>query len=436
MGNKESYEAPDSYLYDPVKDFENDESLRNFQLKYFPILHPTNEVLEETKRIEKEILKLSDLEVDKEIWIEDIHINFYGDNYLHTIRAQESKENLNKKKPTMIMVHGFMASCSHYIKMLKFFFKDYNIFAIDLIGMGFSSRPQPKFQDSKEYINFFVDSIEAFRMKIFKDYTENDNKKIYLIGHSLGGYICTNYSIKYPKYIIKLFLLSPVGITDMKNNTEEDNDGSTMGRKIVDSIICLIWPLKTTFQNLINSNFMFKNFLKGGLLNRYTISQEERELYRDLTFHTLTNYPKDLDGAIYYILKLPLPMAIWPLENVMLSRIKDFSVDIIYGKNDWMEYKGALRMCEKDKYEKFNIYFIRGGRHTFNLEKPVPTSQIILQGIEKEFIRLKKSENLNLNAFPNSNDNDFLIDQDNDMNINDNFNENKNIKFCSLLKEN
>ena len=50
----------------------------------------------------------------------------------------------------------------------------------------------------------------------------SDNKKFYLIGHSFGGYISLCYAIKYPDYIIKLFLLSPVGITDIKNNTKED----------------------------------------------------------------------------------------------------------------------------------------------------------------------------------------------------------------------
>ena len=390
MGNKANNEvAADSYLYEPIKDFENDDSPNNFKLKFFPIIHPSDEAIAERNQIEREILKLSGLELEKEIWIEDIPIDFYGANHIHTIRAQDNRDFLDKKKSTIIMVHGFNSSCSHYIKMIKNFYEDYNVYAIDMIGMGFSSRPQPKFEDSKEYINFFVDSIEAFRMEIFKNYSEEDNKKFYLVGHSLGGYISTNYSIKYPKYIIKLFLLSPVGITDIKNNTEEDNDKTTMGRKVIDSIICLIWPLKTTVQNLINSNFMFKNFLKKGLLNRYIIDQQEKELVRDLTYHSLTNYPKDLDVAIYYILKLPLPMAIWPLEDVIPNRIKDFSVDIIYGSNDWMESKGANRICKNDTTGRFNLFYMRSGRHTFNLERPNDSSLHILQGIERD--KLMKS---------------------------------------------
>jgi len=407
MGNTATNEIlPDSYIYDPIVDFEKDDSPYNFKLKSFPILHPSNETLLESIRIETEILKLSELEVDREIWIEDIPIDFYGENFIHTIRAQENKYSLDKSKPTMIFVHGYNSSCVHYIKMLKKFYKEFNLFAIDLIGMGFSSRPQPDFKDSKDYINFFIDSIEAFRIKIFKDYSEEDNKKFYLIGHSLGGYLSTNYSIKYPKYIIKLFLLSPVGITDMENNTEENEESNSFRKTFRDSIICLIWPLKTTLQNLVN-NFLFKNSIKNGLLNRYTIDQKETELFRDLTFHCLANYPKDLDHAIYYILKLPLPMAIWPLENVIPKRIKDFSIDIIYGSDDWMESKGAKRIYENQKNKKesitskINLYYMRSGRHTFNLERPIDTSRYILNGIKIDEFNKSKISNPNENILYN-----------------------------------
>ncbi|MBU0576311.1 alpha/beta hydrolase, partial [Patescibacteria group bacterium] len=41
-----------------------------------------------------------------------------------------------------------------------------------------------------------------------------NNKKIILIGHSLGGKIAALYSATYPNQIKKLFLISPSGIPD------------------------------------------------------------------------------------------------------------------------------------------------------------------------------------------------------------------------------
>lgn len=37
--------------------------------------------------------------------------------------------------------------------------------------------------------------------------------KFYLCGHSLGGYICSLFTMKYQYYIEKLILLSPVGLS-------------------------------------------------------------------------------------------------------------------------------------------------------------------------------------------------------------------------------
>ena len=41
-----------------------------------------------------------------------------------------------------------------------------------------------------------------------------DLKDFYLAGHSFGGFICGHYAIKYPQYIKKLLMLSPVGLPD------------------------------------------------------------------------------------------------------------------------------------------------------------------------------------------------------------------------------
>lgn len=37
-------------------------------------------------------------------------------------------------------------------------------------------------------------------------------KDLYFIGHSLGGYLVGNYVVKYPQYVKKFILASPVGV--------------------------------------------------------------------------------------------------------------------------------------------------------------------------------------------------------------------------------
>tara|TARA_B110000285_G_C15021383_1_gene561765 strand:+ start:419 stop:901 length:483 start_codon:yes stop_codon:yes gene_type:complete len=97
---------------------------------------------------------------------------------------------------------------------------------MDLIGMAGSSRPDNyknhkfKPQDSIDYFNL---SIELWRQAL-------NMKEFYLVAHSLGGHIGGNYAFKYPQYVKKLFLLSPVGLRvspegERNHKYGKDNDG-------------------------------------------------------------------------------------------------------------------------------------------------------------------------------------------------------------------
>jgi len=50
-----------------------------------------------------------------------------------------------------------------FYRMIKPLSEDYKVYAIDLLGMGLSSRPDFKLKDPKDVIQFFVDSIEEWR---------------------------------------------------------------------------------------------------------------------------------------------------------------------------------------------------------------------------------------------------------------------------------
>ena len=50
--------------------------------------------------------------------------------------------------------------------------------------------------------------------------------EFYLAGHSFGGYLAGNYALKYPQYVKKLLLLSPIGIrVPDQNETWEERMG-------------------------------------------------------------------------------------------------------------------------------------------------------------------------------------------------------------------
>jgi cardiolipin-specific phospholipase len=116
---------------------------------------------------------------------------------------------------TLVMVHGYGAG-------LGFFYKNFEplsraqgwrVYALDLLGMGNSSRPPFKIhaKDPKGKIaeaeGWFIDALEEWR-KI------RNIEKFTLLGHSLGGYLAVSYALKYPGHLNKLILASPVGIPE------------------------------------------------------------------------------------------------------------------------------------------------------------------------------------------------------------------------------
>lgn len=116
---------------------------------------------------------------------------------------------------TLVMVHGYGAGLGFFYKNFEPLtrVKGWKLYALDLLGMGNSSRPNFKIhaKDPQEKIreaeNWFVDSLEEWR-KIRKI------EKFTLLGHSLGGYLAVSYALKYPGHLNKLILASPAGIPE------------------------------------------------------------------------------------------------------------------------------------------------------------------------------------------------------------------------------
>jgi cardiolipin-specific phospholipase len=134
----------------------------------------------------------------------------------------------------LVMLHGYGAG-------LGFFYQNFEplsrlpgwrIYALDLLGMGRSSRPPfriyAKDKDAKiqEAENWFIDALEEWRLQKKID-------KFTLLGHSMGGYMAVAYALKYPGRLKKLILVSPVGIPEDPNAVSAD----------------LPEPTSSTFQN-------------------------------------------------------------------------------------------------------------------------------------------------------------------------------------------
>jgi cardiolipin-specific phospholipase len=115
----------------------------------------------------------------------------------------------------LVMLHGYGAGLGFYYKNFEALSRvpGWKIWALDMLGMGRSSRPNFRIQskDPKKKIeeaeNWFIDALEEWRI-------QKKLEKFTLLGHSLGGYLSVAYALKYPGRLNKLILVSPVGIPE------------------------------------------------------------------------------------------------------------------------------------------------------------------------------------------------------------------------------
>jgi cardiolipin-specific phospholipase len=145
--------------------------------------------------------------------------------------GEEVEENL-------VLLHGYGAGLGFFYKNFEGLsrVKGWKLYALDMLGMGRSSRPtfkvHAKEQAGKiaEAENWFIDALEEWRVLKKID-------KFTLLGHSMGGYMAVAYALKYPGHLKKLILASPVGIPEdpyaMQAAMPEEPKESTMANEFL-----------------------------------------------------------------------------------------------------------------------------------------------------------------------------------------------------------
>lgn len=115
----------------------------------------------------------------------------------------------------LVMLHGYGAGLGFFYRNFEAISRaeGWKVYALDLLGMGRSSRPpfkihaKDKEASISEAESWFVDALEEWRI-------QRGLERFTLLGHSLGGYLAVAYALKYPGHLNKLILASPVGIPE------------------------------------------------------------------------------------------------------------------------------------------------------------------------------------------------------------------------------
>ncbi len=288
--------------------------------------------------------------------------------------------------PTVVMAHGFGSGLSFFYRNIDDILnsgKVKRVILVDWLGMGGSTR-LPSSQspirsilsrfasrsDVFPHLNFFLDPFDS----LLRDKNMFDpNEPIWLVGHSLGGYLAAKYVMRIHEEqstsdvlkpnITKLVLASPVGFQPLPASHE---------------IVSLPFPLRI-FKALWVANFTpqaiirmmgssrgkraVKNVLHRRIphLNSNSVTDDgesELDLLAEYLYH-ITVAPPSGEYAMNSLLEPSASksgIGIFALESLGCGSLADAisanrsssleSIKVLFGDNDWMKFHEPMARQE------------------------------------------------------------------------------------------
>lgn len=105
-----------------------------------------------------------------------------------------------KAKDPVLILHGWGSNIFYWLPLVKLLTNKYRYICLDLPGFG-GTHNLTKNANVPDYTQFVLNFGEKIKLRHF-----------FLVGHSFGGQIATDLSIKHPSNVEKLILISPASI--------------------------------------------------------------------------------------------------------------------------------------------------------------------------------------------------------------------------------
>ncbi|MBW4666134.1 MAG: alpha/beta fold hydrolase [Cyanomargarita calcarea GSE-NOS-MK-12-04C] len=262
----------------------------------------------------------------------------------HNIYYVQAGEK-HSQRPPLLLVHGFGASTDHWRKNITELSQDFQVFAIDLLGYGRSTKAKLQYSG-----DLWSEQLRAF-------ITEVIGEPAVLAGNSLGGYASLCVCALHPDVAAGLVLLNSAGPfsenqvaieTEIKPDVQANPLQKIFG-EVVKSIFQLPFAQFLLFQ-YVRQKWVIRQTLEKVYLDKSAITDQlVEEIYR----------PSCDDGAVdVFASMFSTPQG--EKNDVLLQQLK-CPLLLLWGEADpWMNAKersGKFRQY----YPQLQEYFLRAG---------------------------------------------------------------------------
>jgi abhydrolase domain-containing protein 6 len=147
----------------------------------------------------------------------------------------------------VILVHGFGSSRDSWNRFAGRLTKRYRVIAPDLPGWGETTRMEAESYGYPKQIERLREFLATLGLG-----------RVHMVGHSMGGFICSAYAAQYPDQVISLGLIAPHGVTEPQP--------SDLARSVAAGDNWLVASSLPEFERLLNNVFAKRPFLPKPVL--------------------------------------------------------------------------------------------------------------------------------------------------------------------------
>ena len=337
-----------------------------------------------------------------------------GLNTLHVTHKDKAVQNREEHyRETLVLLHGMGGGNVLWVQSLGVLAKKYDVYCVELPGMGGSDRPDWSAWDPTQAIALFQERLESWRTAIGLD-------KFALLGHSLGAMVAAAYAVRFGHHVKALVLVSPVGVAAYDEFVKPTKGPAAvmLSGSFPARLACWMWEqhigpfdvLRAVgpFARSVVTWVMDKKISRSdGTSYLRQSSDESRALMNEYLYHNWCLSPSG-ERAVTVLLGpgvCPrLPICTWLRVAGQNARSeftlhvpcilgpgisKDCSVSLIYGdeNNDWMDKNHGDRLVAQLREDGcHHVYSTRvaGAGHLVNLDQPFTFADSVIQVLERK----------------------------------------------------
>ncbi len=185
---------------------------------------------------------------------------------VHYIQAGNQAE-----RPPLLLIHGFGASTDHWRKNVADLQADFEVYAMDLIGFGRSSKPSSGY------------SPDLWRDQIADFITNVIGRPAVVAGNSIGGYSSLYTGATRPDAVAGVCMLNGVGSFSEQQVDQETNAFQGVIAQLIKTVVLSPIPSWAIFQFVRNKSYIRKTLEQVYVNKAEVTDQLIEDIYRPAT---------------------------------------------------------------------------------------------------------------------------------------------------------